>query len=222
MSSTSDVRAILCAADFLLYDFDGPLCDVFSGLSAPSIARRLESIAGRRFDTDDPLVVMHECRLIVERELADIVEDSLIESEVVAIESARANTTGVDSMREALKAGHVIGIVSNNSADAVRRFLYKNDLSQTVSAVVGRHYRRPDLMKPNPWPLARAVELLGASPARTVLVGDSVTDVEACHAGGVGCIALANKPGKREAFTRAGAHVIVDDMAELSHAIRSR
>ncbi len=76
-------------------------------------------------------------------------------------------------------------------------------------------------MKPNPWPLARAVELVGGSPVRAVLIGDSVTDVEACLAGGVGCIALANKPGKREAFRRAGAHVIVDDMAELSHAIRS-
>ena len=120
------------------------------------------------------------------------------------------------------RAGYAIGVVSNNSADAVHRFLEVHDLPGIVGAVVGRHYRRPDLMKPNPWPLSRALELLGSSPPRAVLIGDSVTDVEACHAGGVGCIALANKPGKREAFTRAGAHVIVDDMAELGHAIRSK
>ena len=218
---SGQVDRALIGVGSLLFDFDGPLCDVFAGRSAPSVARRLEGIVGRRFDTDDPLVIMYECRRIADSGLADRVEDLLIGEEVAAIESARVNVAGVDAMLAGRDAGYRIAIVSNNSSDAVSRFLDVNNLVNVVGAVVGRHYRRPDLMKPNPWPLAHALELIDGSPARAVLIGDAVTDVEASKAAGVKCVALANKAGKREAFVRAAADAVIDDMAELGSAVRA-
>ncbi|WP_233564897.1 HAD family hydrolase [Micromonospora musae] len=58
-----------------------------------------------------------------------------------------------------------------------------------------------------------AIRELDAEPAECVLVGDSVSDIEAAHAAGVAAIGYANKPGKRERF--AAADVVIDSMAEL-------
>ena len=49
---------------FLLLDFDGPTCDVFAGLPAPVVAKRLlalvgdPAIADRLADNDDPMQVL--------------------------------------------------------------------------------------------------------------------------------------------------------------------
>ena len=48
-------------------------------------------------------------------------------------------------------------------------------------------------MKPDPWPLLTTTNVLGVEPDRAVLIGDSVTDIEAGHAVGMPCIACANK-----------------------------
>ncbi|MEU8045890.1 HAD-IA family hydrolase [Micromonospora echinofusca] len=71
----------------------------------------------------------------------------------------------------------------------------------------------PERMKPDPFPVLAAGRELGAEPAECVLVGDSVSDIEAAHAAGVAAIGYANKPGKRERFDAADA--VIDSMAEL-------
>lgn len=215
MSDRLKGQHMLAGVSCLIFDFDGPLCDVFSGLSAPTVARRLEELAGQKFDTEDPLVVAQRCRLTASSAVADLVEDALIAHEVHAIETAHANDAGVSMMLAGRSAGYTVAVVSNNSADAVNRFLVLRGLQGVVQAVVGRQYRRPDLMKPNPWPLRHALNVLHVAPTAAILVGDSVTDVEANHAAGMRCIALANKPGKRDAFVQTSADYVIDNMADM-------
>jgi HAD superfamily hydrolase (TIGR01509 family) len=102
-------------------------------------------------------------------------------------------------------AGLPVAVVSNNSAAAVDAYLSMHGLSQHVSVVIGRPYGRPDLMKPNPAPILDAVHALGASPAASVLIGDSVADVEGARAAGVRVIGYANRPHKAEDLQEADA-----------------
>jgi phosphoglycolate phosphatase-like HAD superfamily hydrolase len=71
------------------------------------------------------------------------------------------------------------------------------------------------MMKPNPAPVLDALARLGAIAASTVLIGDSATDINAAHAGGVRCIALANRPHKHEVLRAAGADAVIVSMSEL-------
>jgi len=54
-----------------------------------------------------------------------------------------------------------------------------------------------------------------------VFIGDTVTDVLAGLLGGVTVIGYANKPGKAEALSHAGARAVVSDLAEITTALRT-
>jgi HAD superfamily hydrolase (TIGR01509 family) len=221
-SDVSRLLNLLTQAEAILFDFDGPLCDVFAGMPASGVARQLETVAGQSYATDDPLMVLRECYRLCSRPVAERVEDELVRAEIAAVNVALAELGGIEALRAAGATGLLVAVVTNNAEEAASSFLHKHGLAELAPTVIGRAYRRPDLMKPNPWPLLKAAEALEVDPARAVLIGDSATDVEASCAAGLPCVAYANKPGKRSAFEKMNAAVIIDDMRKLASALWSR
>jgi HAD superfamily hydrolase (TIGR01549 family) len=211
------LRSILGNAELTLLDFDGPLCDVFAGLPAPNVARQLEKIAGVSFETDDPLDVL-ERAASRQLDLIQTIEDELIAAEVRAVSCSSPTVEGVEFLRLCLSRKMRVGIVSNNSAHAVHVFLDNLGLSGTVAPVVGRAFRHPELMKPNPWPIRTALTKAEVSARSAVYVGDSLSDIEVAQAVSMPCVAYANKPGKRERFEVTSA-VVIDNMSELTAAL---
>jgi phosphoglycolate phosphatase-like HAD superfamily hydrolase len=210
----------MSSARAVLFDFDGPLCHVFAGLPAPSIARELADILGDRLTTDDPLEVLVKSTQYGPGMLQRI-EDALISAEISAVECSTSTPGGVESVRACLSAGLPVGIVSNNSAEAVSTFLNHWNLIGKVKPVIGRAYLHPEWMKPSVKPLERALQELGCAPAAAVFVGDSRSDIQVATAVGVPCVAYANKPGKRHEFSTMGA-IVIDSMWDVAAAIRGR
>ncbi|MGW0806138.1 HAD family hydrolase [Nonomuraea sp. NPDC002799] len=60
-------------------------------------------------------------------------------------------------------------------------------------------------MKPNPHLLDQALTRIGMEPPSALLVGDSITDVEASKRAGVVAVGYANRPGKVERLGSAEA-----------------
>ena len=102
---------------------------------------------------------------------------------------------------------------------AVEKYLRAHDLAQHVDHVAARTdaYR----LKPNPHLILRSVEAFSRKPECFLLVGDSVTDIEAAQAAGIQHIGYANKPGKVERLASAGANAVVTTLAELTNAVLS-
>ena len=69
--------------------------------------------------------------------------------------------------------------------------------------------------KPAPDSFLRAAELLGATPARSVVVEDAISGVEAGRAGGFGLVIGVDREGHADALLRHGADAIVRDLSEL-------
>jgi beta-phosphoglucomutase-like phosphatase (HAD superfamily) len=113
-------------------------------------------------------------------------------------------------------------VVSNNSARAVYSYLARHGLDDRISLVVARTNHDPALLKPSPHLITQAVHSLNADPGECTLVGDSVTDVQGAHVASVQSIGYANKPGKRERLTTAGAGAIVNSLADLALRLRAR
>ncbi|MDA3644153.1 HAD-IA family hydrolase [Saccharopolyspora indica] len=222
MTARGDLTAVLGRVSAVLFDFDGPLCDVFAGLPAGRIAVQLgdlvEAETGERIDldTDDPMEVLRRS-VGLRPNLTREVDQALLNAELSAVQVSVPNLAGVAALRTSLESGMRVGIVSNNAKEAVDVFLRIQGLGEVVSPVIGRALGHPDRMKPNPEPLVRALDDLELSPGEAVLVGDSLTDIEACRAVGMPCIAYANKPGKAERFVRADA--VVDNMTSLADAL---
>ncbi|WP_202918992.1 HAD family hydrolase [Saccharothrix deserti] len=223
MAQTLD--RVLKSAQVVLFDFDGPLCGVFAGLPAPEVARSLITdlrsqgfeLSASETQETDPLEVLRFSGRFGERVVRSV-EDALCAAELAAVKVAAPTSGGAESVRACIEAGKRVGVVSNNSADAVNAYLVYHEMSDEIYPVVGRAYAEPHRMKPNAYPLVRALELLGINSGDAVLIGDSITDVEVAKAVGMTCIAYANRPEKWQ--TLAGADVLVDDMGAVASALR--
>ncbi|MCX5407157.1 HAD hydrolase-like protein [Streptomyces sp. NBC_00335] len=231
MQELSEALAeVLAASRAVLFDFDGPICDVFRGLPAPGVAKELADLVAlhdpqlgeRARGTDDPMEV-HRISVEGGPSLLGVVEDALTAAELRAVKVAGAPVAGaVQALRAARGAKWRVAVVSNNSAECVRAFLASNGIADAVDEVIGRPRLRPDLMKPAPYPLLTAAKTLGVDPAETVLIGDAVTDVAAAKAAAARSIGFANKPPKRSTLANAGADVVVLDMWVVADALALR
>ena len=211
---------------WVLLDFDGPVCSVFAGYPAPTVAAELldwiahEAIQLPRL-SDDPHDVLRQAAE-VSGDLARQVEARLRAAEIHAAATA-APTPGDDAFLAACQAtGRPVAIVSNNTADAIRTYLDRTGLAHLVAHVEGRDRHDASLMKPHPHSLNASIQALGASPSKSALIGDSTSDMHAAAAAGVLPIGYANKPGKPARLTAAGAATITEHMADLAAALADR
>jgi HAD superfamily hydrolase (TIGR01662 family) len=212
----------------VLLDFDGPVCAVFgtrgSAHAADAVRRALGATAWREMGddaasySDDPFDVLRYAWVRLDRQKADAAEQALTVCEVHAV-AGLSLTEGSAEAIESLRASrHTVTIVSNNSERAIHAFIGAHALAEQIDGVVGRTRARAQDLKPEPYLLDRALEQLGAKPADAVLVGDSITDIQAARAAGTAAIAYANKPGKDSALRSFEPDALIKSMDEIAHA----
>jgi hypothetical protein len=106
--------------------FDGPVCAIFGGISAPAVAEQFRT-ALRRVpiklphavrDTDDPLEVFRQVADLGP-DIAETAQRILTRLEARAARAARATPGSSDLIRTAHATGHTVTIVSNNSSVAI-------------------------------------------------------------------------------------------------------
>lgn len=214
------LTTVMARARVVLLDFDGPVCAVFAGYPAERIGRALaaELLPDVPQPPTDPLVVLRESAGRGPDLLADA-EARLEAAELEAVDSAAPTDGSPRFLDAAARTKRPVVIVSNNSEAAIRRYLAIHDLGHRVSAVVARPRLRPGLMKPHPHLVTEALSRLRARPSEAVMIGDSATDVLASVAVGVPVVGYANKPGKVERLTEAGADAICTSMGSLADAL---
>ncbi|MFH9671238.1 HAD family hydrolase [Streptomyces sp. NPDC017405] len=224
---SSHLSEVIEATRAVLFDFDGPVCDVFAGRPAAEVARHLAdalmrydaALGAKACGVDDPMEILRLSPQGGESALRAI-EEELTKAEVTAVKLAGPPIPGaVAALEAAQSSGRKVAIVSNNSTACVRTFLMLHDLRHLVDAVVGRAPYWPDAMKPDPHSLLKAAAQLNTHPHSCTLIGDSVTDIEAAKATGGHSIGFANKPGKDRALGDAGADVVVTTMTAVAEAL---
>jgi phosphoglycolate phosphatase len=226
--TTEALAAILRRSPVILLDFDGPVCSVFAGYPAAQIAEELRALVIDLVDKLPPALESvsspHDFLTItaeVAPELAQDVEHALQTAEIKAVESATP-TPGVDEFLAACKeSGRQLAIVSNNTGASVSAYLARVGLTRYVQHIEARDPSDPGLMKPHPYLIEQAAQALRTTPVRSTLIGDQTTDIRAAKAIGASSIGYANKPGKADGLSEAGADAVIAHIAELTEAIRA-
>ncbi|MDG6106119.1 HAD hydrolase-like protein [Dactylosporangium aurantiacum] len=227
MTDHQALRALLDRSRAILLDFDGPVCSIFGGYPAPMIAAELLNLLDTRgvqlgddIRTEtDPMEVLRWSATLGKPELTREVEDALCRAELLAAASAIPEPYGREVIITAREAGKPVAIVSNNSAAAIEAYLDAHRLKQHIAYIAGRAYAQPDRMKPNPEPIWRATAAVDVEPAASVLIGDSLFDIEGAQNAGVPVIAYANKPPKVQRFTDAHADIVLTSMGDIAAAL---
>ncbi len=109
--------------------------------------------------------------------------------------------------------GFQLGVVTTKMRMTTVRGLQYVGIADYMSAIVTiDDVTHP---KPHPEPVAKAMELLQADPATTMMVGDSSVDMQSAFAAGAIPVGVAWSLKGAELLRASGAAHIIDDMRDL-------
>jgi phosphoglycolate phosphatase len=227
---TTTLHDILARTRYVFIDFDGPVCDLYAGLTDAIAAARLRKIItgqgitglpARIAGTPDPIAVFGYAASL-SPELGALAEAEMTVQETAAAATARPVPYSREVITSARDTGRQVAIVSNNSPKAVSAYLAQHGLADRITCISARTGPDPALLKPSPHLITRAITALSADPAECVLIGDSVTDIQAARHAAIASIGYANKPGKHHAFTAEGATAVITSLADVVLPLRAR
>ncbi|MCD2193153.1 HAD family hydrolase [Actinomycetospora endophytica] len=218
---TRTLAEVMAPVRHVLLDFDGPVCSVFGELPAPVVARRLAEAIDAGLPDEvvgtDPLALLS---VFAERGRETLVqaEAKLRDLEVEAVQTAPTTPGAVEALQVFRDTGRTVTIVSNNSQIAVVAFLADRGLKHLVTGVCSRQHPEPELLKPNPFLLRRAIVERDAVVDDCIMIGDSSTDIAAARAASVAILAYAKCPEKRARLgaLRPPPDLVIGDLARFS------
>ena len=158
-------------------------------------------------NTDDPAEVETVCGLGNRKN--DLVNHAIAD---VGVEPYDGSVQFIHQLR---RNGFKIAVVtSSQNCTAVLRAAKLDDFFEV--RVDGNTIEAERLAgKPHPDTFLMAARLLGVDPARTVVIEDAISGVEAGSNGSFGLVIGVARKGNAEELKRHGAHLVVDDLVEL-------
>ena len=207
-----------------LFDLDGTLIDSKEDIAA-AVNMVLEELQYPHLPVSRVVeFVGHGVRKLLERTLREIhghePEEDLLQQGVELFREAYPKkmlerTRLYPGVEEAL---HLLSwadmaVVSNKPERYSRPILEALGISGRFRAILGEESTHA--YKPDPKPLHVAMELCGATPRETVMVGDSSADILAGKAAGVATCAVTGGVHTREEIEACQPDLIIDRLPEL-------
>jgi trehalose-phosphatase len=123
--------------------------------------------------------------------------------------------SSIGLIRALRRQGFKIGLVSSsrNSAPVIDAAGITDCFDARVDGIDMEESHLPG--KPAPDVFLLAAENLGVDPIRSVVVEDALAGVEAGRRGHFGLVVGVAREGDPEALRRAGAHIVITDLAEI-------
>ena len=210
--------------DAVLFDFDGTLVD-----SAPDIIAALNRLLGelghehvdyhafrtRAGDGARNLlkqVLTGRGASFTDAELPRLVERLLAHYYETMTDNTRPYPAVPDILAEIYQSGMALAVCTNRTQATTEQLLSHFGLAQMFGAVLCAD--TVTAKKPDARHLLEAMQRLGAAPERTIMVGDTATDVAAARNAGIKVVAVSYGYSVRPA-TDLGADAILADFAKL-------
>lgn len=116
-------------------------------------------------------------------------------------------------------AGLVVVIATSSPREELEAPLAALDADDVIDVVTSAD--DVSNSKPDPEVFVEAMKSAGLDPGRTVAVGDSIWDVQAARAAGVGCIGVETGGFSRHELSEEGALHVYRDVEELTRQLRT-
>jgi HAD superfamily hydrolase (TIGR01549 family) len=223
-------------AKAVFFDFDGPLCDVFSNFPAARVAEELKSVAkrfhvdlpGRLASSSDPHGILREVRIAGlrfdgaehARMFFAAVEERLTQLETTAASKAEPTAHAYELVSALHAQGKRLLVTSNNAEGAIRAHLRAARIDALFEDVVGRDPTDPLLMKPDPYCVKLALELVRLPGEDCLLIGDQLTDAEAARGAGVPFLGYAPDEAHAAALRAGQAGDVVVSLQVALQSLR--
>lgn len=202
----------------MLFDLDGTIIDT-NELIIRSFIESLEGIVPEGFGRDHIIPSMGEPLTDQMRRFSGLedVTELVAAYREVNLRLHDEYVKSFDYVNEVIEKLHQhgiqIGVVTTKMRLTTERGLKYVGLSDYIDAIV----TIDDVVnaKPHPEPVSKAIALLGADPATTMMVGDSVVDIQSALAAGTTAIGVAWSLKGEQKLLEVGAHHVIHDMRDL-------
>lgn len=199
----------------VLVDVDGTLVDTnwFHALSWwRTLQKAGHDIAMSRIH---PLIGMGSDHLLTELlgEEPDGLSDAHTEEYKPFKKELHAFPGAADLLREVDKRGGRVVLATSSKKDDVGELREAIGADDAIDHVVTGD--DVEATKPSPDIFATALDQLDLDPARTLVLGDTVWDVEAASKLGLGCVCVLTGGNAREHLEERGARAVYTDVADL-------
>jgi 2-phosphoglycolate phosphatase len=113
--------------------------------------------------------------------------------------------------------GKKIALVTNKPEDISLSILDKLGVADRFNIVIGPESLKK--LKPDPEGILKVLDAFGEDPKKTIMIGDTYTDVEAGKAAGTYTCGVTYGIGSTEDLLKASPDYIVDDIIKLTDII---
>jgi phosphoglycolate phosphatase len=214
----TDAWEVIASAKALLLDFDGPITALMppplnsQAAERARAALQVTTLPCEIRTTTDHLAVL---RFTAERYPGRFrdVERACSEAEIDCARLSKPSPEAQALIEGAERRSVRVAIVSNNSEKAVQAFLRRFSWAAPIHVLACRTPKLGAKLKPNPLLVNRALEHLRVDAGGAVLVGDSVSDVEAGNSAGVRVVGLSKTPERGRNLIMAGAVALIERSA---------
>jgi phosphoglycolate phosphatase len=208
----------------VLFDLDGTLVDSLDDLT--DAVNHMLALFGRHRLTSAQVrqLVGKGARNLVQRVLstdsADDIEQGLAaftEYNALHIADKSRLYPGARELLQELEAAGIRMAVVSNKNEALSRLILKTfGVEGFFNCIAGGDTYSE--MKPSPLPVLRVMDGLGCNPANTIMVGDSINDIQAGNLAGITTIGCSWGYGDRAELTTADLHAA--SCSELAEVLR--
>jgi beta-phosphoglucomutase-like phosphatase (HAD superfamily) len=224
-SPYAQLDAILSSARWLIFDFDGPVCDLVAAMPSDTIGRLCSLVHAEGIETPADSGDPHDLLAWLAGHAPHL--GAALDAELSGIElAAVAHATVPGYVHEALAAcrdsGRTSAVVGRQSADAVRTYLAKHGLSDQASCVIATGSYPPGHLQTLAHLVEDAIGALGATPAECAFITASSVGIDAAYGVGAQLIGYARTSNDRERLAEAGAICVIPSLADLTLRLRAR
>ncbi|MFJ6835748.1 HAD family hydrolase [Streptomyces sp. NPDC091209] len=234
-SGSEHVRELVARTRYVLFGFDGPICQLFSRRPAEAVARAQEEWLRERGlyaalteeergrgDPYDTLVAVAGRQ--PGSELVAELEERLTRFELQASRTALPTAYADPLIHTWAAVGAKLAIATGHSARTVTSYLDSRGLTPRFAPHI--YGRSPDLGPPDPRPaiLERALNGMEAVPEASLMIGCTPADHAAAHRAGVPFLGYARNDVRASLLREAGVppRLVVASLEPLLRVLRER
>ncbi|MDD3705905.1 MAG: HAD-IA family hydrolase [Clostridiaceae bacterium] len=202
---------------YVLFDLDGTLINT-NNLIIDSFKYTYKTCLGLDVCEEDILKCFGEPLKVTLRRYSEEKADELFNTYIEYNEVRHNDTVTIfegipELLPELVKRGSILAVVTAKRRKVALMGLELFDIRKYFDVIVA--LEDTELHKPNPAPVIKALEILGANASETLMVGDSVFDIHSAHGASVAAALVKWSAAQDFQDEASSADYVVHDTKEL-------
>jgi len=227
VSPYADLDAVLSRARYLIFEFDGPVCDLSAAMPADTVSHlrhildnadgAVPSVTG---STGDPVAIL--AAAAASPDLAARIDDQITGVEAAAAKDAMPAGYLYEALAACRDSGRAAAVIASTSTTTVTGYLARHGLDDQVQHITALGGYPPGHLQAAAHLLADSMRALDARPSECALITATESGVQSARNAGLATIGYAATPNASHRLAAAGADSLLPSLADLALRLRAR